>query len=280
MWEAFSRSLRRAAGLRRIFDQRPVILAERKRVTGAGFSVALTRPPGGGHVAAMPEAPKRTLGRGLLIKFLVAAALLFVVAVLVLRGVNLRFYWDEGMAVIQRAGPWVFFTAMALLPAVGAPLLAFVIPAGPAFSEQLGLGGVILACAVALAVNLTLTYWVARRALRPLAERLVARMGYQIPQINRDEQLEVALLLRITPGPPFFLQNYILGLGNVAFATYLAVSWSVVFAQVVGVVVFGDALVHGKARLAVLGICLLVAAAIVVHLVRKHYGKGRVSAEH
>ena len=162
----------------------------------------------------MPEA-KPASKKGLLIKLAGAAVLLLVVAVLLLRGVNLKTYWDAGMAMIQKAGPWMFFSAMAVLPAAGAPLLAFVLPAGPAFSGQLGLGGVIAACGAALAVNLALTYWVARRALRPLAERLVVRMGYKIPQIDEEAQMEVTLLLRITFGPPFFLQNYILGLCNV-----------------------------------------------------------------
>ena len=212
-----------------------------------------------------------------MIKLAGAAVLLLVVAVLLLRGVNLKTYWDAGMAMIQKAGPWMFFSAMAVLPAAGAPLLAFVLPAGPAFSGQLGLGGVIAACGAALAVNLALTYWVARRALRPLAERLVVRMGYKIPQIDEEAQMEVTLLLRITFGPPFFLQNYILGLCNVAFPVYLAVSWCVVMAQVVGYIVFGDALVHGRGGMALMGVSLLIAAGIIVHLLRKHYGKGRTS---
>jgi len=225
----------------------------------------------------MPEA-KAASKKGLLIKLLAAAVVVLVAAALLLRGVNFKAYWDEGMTVVRGAGPWAFFSAMALLPAVGAPLLAFVLTAGPAFDGQLGLGGVIAACGTALAVNLALTYWVARYALRPLVERVVAWLGHKIPQIDKDEQLEMTLLLQITVGPPFFVKNYILGLCNVGFVTYLAVSWSVVMAQIVGYIVFGDALAHGKGRMAVLGVSLLVAAGIIVHLVRKHYGKGRISS--
>ncbi len=230
----------------------------------------------------MPEAPKRKPRKRLLIQILVVVALVIVAGVLVLRGGNAKVYWAdamaywaEGMAVIQKAGPWAFFAAMAILPAVGAPLLAFVLPAAPAFSGQLGLGGVILACGAALAVNLTLTYWVARYALRPWVERLVVWLGHKIPQVEKDEQFEMTLLLQVAVGPPFFVKNYLLGLCNVGFVTYLAVSWSVVMAQIVGYIVFGDALVHGKGRMAVLGVSLLVVAAIIVHLTRKHLGKGR-----
>jgi uncharacterized membrane protein YdjX (TVP38/TMEM64 family) len=127
-------------------------------------------------------------------------------------------------------------------------------------------------------VNLALTYWLACHALRPLIERLVVRAGYRIPQIAKDEHVEVTLLVRITPGPPFFLQSYLLGLGRVAFPIYMVVSWLVSMAYGVGFVVFGDAIVHGKASMAIMGVSLLVAAAIIVHLVRKHYGKGRIQS--
>jgi len=223
----------------------------------------------------MPEA-KPVSKKGLFIKAGVLGAVVLVAAVLVLWGVDLKALLVQGMAVIGNAGPWVFFTAMALLPAVGCPLLAFALPAGPAFSGQLGLGGVLAAYGAAIAVNLALTYWLASHALRPWVERLVAHLGYKIPQFAKDEHVEVTLLLRITPGPPFFLQSYLLGLGKVSFVTYMWVSWSVAMVYGVGFVIFGDAIIHGKALMATTGVSLLIAAGIIVHLVRKHYGKGRV----
>jgi uncharacterized membrane protein YdjX (TVP38/TMEM64 family) len=238
---------------------------------------ALTLRGDGRHVAEMREV-KPGSKRGLLIKACALGAVALVAGVLVLRGVDLKGLVVQGMAMIGDAGPWVFFSAMAVLPAVGFPLLAFALPAGPAFSGQLGLGGVLAAYGAAIAVNLALTYWLACHALRPLIERLVARTGHQIPQVAKDEHVEVTLLVRITPGPPFFLQSYLLGLGRVAFPIYMGVSWAVAMAYGVGFVVFGDAIVHGKASMAIMGVSLLVAAAIIVHLVRKHYGKGRVQS--
>jgi hypothetical protein len=44
-------------------------------------------------------------------------------------------------------------------------------------------------------------------------------------------------------------------------------------------VVFGDAVIHGRASMAIAGISLLIAAVIVVHLVRKHYGKRRIQSD-
>jgi uncharacterized membrane protein YdjX (TVP38/TMEM64 family) len=234
----------------------------------------LTLEGGGRHVAAMPEAEAASW-KGWFIKIAVLGVVALAAAVLILRGIDVQALVVRGMALIGSAGPWVFFTGMALLPAVGCPLLAFALPAGPAFSGQLGLGGVLAAYGAAIAVNLVLTYWVARFALRPWVERLVVRTGHKIPQFAEDEQLEVTLLLRITPGPPFFVQSYLLGLGNVRFFTYLWVSWMIAMIYGVGFVVFGDAIIHGKAGAAATGISLFIAAVIITHLIRKHLGKGR-----
>lgn len=226
----------------------------------------------------MPEA-KPAPNKSLLIKLAVLGVIVLVAGVLVLHGIDLTAWVDRFMAVIRSAGPWVFFTAMAILPAFGAPLMAFALSAGPAFSERLGIGGVLAGYGVAVGMNIALTYWLARFAVRPWVERLVARMGYRIPQFDEEEQLEVTLLLRITPGPPFFVQSYLLGLGKVAFFTYLWVSWAIAMIYAVGFVVFGDAIVHGRGGMAMTGVMLFIAAAIVTHLVRKHLGGRKRKAE-
>jgi len=220
------------------------------------------------------EELKRPQVRALLIKLAVLAVVAAAAAAFLLRGLDVKAAVVAVMAFIGRAGPWAFFGAMAVLPAFGFPLLGFAIPVGPAFEAQMGVGGVLAAYGAALAVNLAFTYWLARYAVRPLVGRWVERAGYRIPQFEPDEHVEVTLLLRITPGPPFFLQSYLLGLGNVAFLTYLWVSWAVAMIYAVGIVVFGAAIMQGKAGKAALGISVFVAALIVIHLVRKHLGKG------
>ena len=244
---------------------------------GFSASAALTLWGGDRHFAMMPE-DRPASKKGLLIKAGVLGVAVLVVGVLMLHGLNLKALLVQIMAVIGDAGPWVFFTGVALLPACGFPLMAFTLTAGPAFGAQLGLGGVLAAYGAAVGINLTLTYWLARYALRPWVERMVTRAGYKIPHIEEKEHLEVTLLLRITPGPPFFLQSYLLGLGRVAFLTYLWVSWTVAMAYAVGAVYFGKAIVEGSAGLAVMGVSLLIAAILIIHLLRRHYGKRRAES--
>ena len=182
---------------------------------------------------------------------------------------------DAGIVTLQDAGPWVFFGALAILPAVGFPISFFYLAAGTAFAERMGMGGVLVATGLALLTNLALTYWLARYGLRPWLLEIIGRTKYRIPVVPPAEYAEITLILRITPGPPFFLQGCLLGLAEIPFGTYLWISWLVAMAYAIGVIVSGDAILHGKGGLAFLGLSALVAVTLIVHLLRRHYGKKR-----
>ncbi|MBI2496504.1 MAG: VTT domain-containing protein [Opitutae bacterium] len=188
---------------------------------------------------------------------------------------NVRASIDAGVNLLRDAGPLAFFSAMAILPAGGVPLSIFTLTAGPAFADRLGMPGVLLAAGVAIAVNLALTYWLARYGLRPWLEQMISRTRHKIPVVVPEEQAELTVLLRITPGPPFFLQSYLLGLAEVRFATYLWISWLISFIYATGFIIFGDAVLQGKGKVAFIGLSILVAVALGVHLLRRHYGKKR-----
>lgn len=182
---------------------------------------------------------------------------------------------DAGIAVLRDAGPWAFFGALALLPAVGFPISVFYLTAGSAFADRMGMVGVLLAAGLALLVNISLTYWIARYGLRPWLEQMISRTKYKIPVVAPAEHAEITLLLRITPGPPFFIQGCLLGLAEIRFSTYVWISWVVAMSYASGFIIFGEAILHGKGRWAFIGLSALVAVALVVHLLRRHYGKKR-----
>jgi uncharacterized membrane protein YdjX (TVP38/TMEM64 family) len=219
------------------------------------------------------EPTKRRFKTSLLVVIGGLAVIAAVAAYFVLRGLDWSGLFNMAMGHVRAAGPLVFFVAMGILPAVGAPILAFILTAGPAFGPQLGLGGVLAACAVSHVLSLSIGYWLARRWLRPWLQKFVVRSGHKVPQVVPEDQFEVTLLLRITPGPPFFLQNFLLGLAEIPFPRYLAISWTVIMMHTTGLVVFGKALANGKGREAVLGVSLFVAALLIIHLLRRHYAK-------
>jgi uncharacterized membrane protein YdjX (TVP38/TMEM64 family) len=245
------------------------------RVPGPGKSIlaapALTRRKRARHRARMEPRPSPLKLAALVLLGAAGAALGW--WWLHRHGYNLRLAIYEGIALLRSMGPVAFFVAMAVLPAAGAPIVAFYLTAGSAFSPQLGLGGVIACAFTSLAVNMALTHWLASQALRPWLETWIARTRFHIPQLEADEHAELTLLVRITPGPPFFTQSYLLGLAGVRFVTYMWVSCVVVFPFAAGFIAFGDAILHGKARLAILGLSALAAVSLIVHFLRKHYGK-------
>lgn len=211
---------------------------------------------------------------GLLVKLGLALAVLITLGVLLLRGVDVRAAdvrgaIDAGFVQIRAAGPWAFFGAMALLPVAGFPLSPFYLAAGEAFAARLTMPGVLALAFVANAVQFALSFWVAHRALRPLITRLLARTRYQVPQVSPENELSVALLLRVTPGPPMFLQNYLLGLSGIRFRTYMLASLAVQGVLGSATIIFGQALLSGRGGLAVLGFFVLVAAFALVRLFRQ-----------
>jgi uncharacterized membrane protein YdjX (TVP38/TMEM64 family) len=206
-------------------------------------------------------------------KLVVVGVVLLGVAVMVLRGFDVRGLIDRGMMVIREAGPAVFFGAMAILPAFGAPMMAFTIPAGEAFAGRLGLGVVVAISLAAIAVNLALSYWVARYALRPLIAGLVKRYGYSVPRVTPENALSVLLVVRLTPGPPYPLQCYLLGIAEAPFRLYMIVSWLALLPWVLGAIFLGRGLLNGNFRIAAMGAGVLVLAIVAVQWVRRKYAR-------
>lgn len=219
--------------------------------------------------------PASRPNRALLLKVAIIAVVLLVGAVLLALGLDLKGLVAQGLDLIRSAGPVAFFVAMILLPAVGAPISAFLITAGPVFGPQFGLGWVIAFCLLALTANMALTYFLASRAMRPLVEKLLTKLGYRLPQADANDATDLIILLRVI-GLPFPVQNYLLGLAGLPFGKYMIVSCLVSWPMNVAMIFFGDALLHGKGKLALLGFCLLLALMAVTQLLRKHHGKKRV----
>jgi uncharacterized membrane protein YdjX (TVP38/TMEM64 family) len=217
-----------------------------------------------------PEVPasKRKLP---VVKLALLGLVLAVAGLLVLRGLDIRGLADSGMAVIRDAGPWAFFSAMTIVPAFGVPMLAFTVPAGEAFRAQLGLGPVIALALTCIALNLAFGYWVSRYALRPLLGRLIERYGYTVPRVTPENALNVTLLVRLTPGPPYAMQAWLLGCAEVPFRLYMIVSWLAVLPYALAGIILGEGLFKGNFKLAAAGLGLLVAVGVGVNWLRRKY---------
>lgn len=210
------------------------------------------------------------INRSLLVK-LGIAVLLLAAALWFLREHDLGDSIARALDLLRNAGPTTFFLAMALLPAAGAPITFFCLTAGPVFGPQFGMPLVILLCLSAIAANMALSYLLARRALRPPLEYVVKRLGYQLPQVRSGDVTDLIVLLRVTPGLPFPVQNYLLGLAAVPFPRYFLISCLIAFPLNASFVFFGEALLQGRGRMALIGLLLVLAVMVGIHLVRRHF---------
>jgi uncharacterized membrane protein YdjX (TVP38/TMEM64 family) len=170
---------------------------------------------------------------------------------------------------LREAGPAVFFVAMAVLPAIGFPLLAFTLAAGPVFGPTLGTGWVIVWSLTAVIANLLLTYWLANRAIRPLVSRVLAYFDFRLPENLAGSAWQLSLIVRLTPGPPFWVQSYLLGLVGIPLVPYLIVSTGVVAGYIVALIWGGDAIASGNGRLAFAAAGVLGVTIAVLQLLRQ-----------
>lgn len=224
----------------------------------------------------MSEAPRSL--RPLLIKAALAGGVLLVIAVLLLRGVDLRGLLNTTLETLRMAGPVAFFGAMALLPALGVPASVFVISALGIFGPQFGTTATVLLALGALTFNYCLTYALARRGLRPLLTMLLVRLGYKLPEVESGDATDLMILLRVTPGVPFFVQNYLAGLGEIPFGRYFVISAIIVWPLNTAFLLFGDALLHGKGKVALFSLLGVIALTTLLHLVRRHYERRKKAA--
>ena len=84
--------------------------------------------------------------------------------------------------------------------------------------------------------------------------------------------------MRMTTGIPYCVQNYLLGLAEVPFGKYFL--WTAILSlpQSAAIVLFGDALVHGKGAMVAMVVGLLVVLVAITHLVRRHFSQKKKKA--
>ncbi len=160
--------------------------------------------------------------------------------------------------------PWVFFTAFVILPLWGFPVFPFYFIAAELYGRVPG----ILLVGTSLMVHLVVVFWIASRLFRGLITNLISRSRYHLPQIPSSEYVKITFVLRITPGIPFFVQNYLLGLGGITFRVFFFVSWPIQFLWGIAFILLGESAFEGNLSIGLMSVCFIIALAIITKIVR------------
>jgi uncharacterized membrane protein YdjX (TVP38/TMEM64 family) len=132
-----------------------------------------------------------------------------------------------------------------------------------------------LLTAAALWTNALWTFLFAAYPGRRIIEGLLQRMSKKIPDLPQAQGVRLAVMLRVTPGVPLTLQNYLLGVSGISLKNYLLVSIPVMSLWAVGFVVFGEGLLEGNSKMLIVGVGLLLGLAMLARMVAKGYGASR-----
>jgi len=178
---------------------------------------------------------------------------------------DLRRGWALGQDFLRERPLWLFL-ALVVLPGLPVPTSALLFLAGVVWRDR-----PVEACViaiVAMTMNLTWTYWLAAGFARRTVERLSEWLGFRIPEVRESNRLRVVLALKLTPGIPMFVQNYLCGFLRVPFRLYLMVSLACNGLIGIGFVLAGVGFGDGRLVPALAGMFLVILGALVIRWVR------------
>lgn len=172
--------------------------------------------------------------------------------------------------------PLVLFVALVFLPGLPIPTSALLFTAGVVWRQQPVMACSL--CVLAMALNLTWTYWLAAGPARKLVEKMLAASSFRIPDLPQGNHLKLILVMKLTPGIPFFVQNYVLGFLRAPFHLYLPISILCNGIIGTGVVLSGVGLADGKLMPAITGVSLIALGVVLTQLIRGWLSKRKRTA--
>lgn len=179
-------------------------------------------------------------------------------------GATARHAWSS----LQSAPAPVYFGIMSIALLAPVPASVLYITAGPLY----GILPSLLFIAPALAINALLVHAISAGLLRPRLERFVARRGITIPVLEtRADQRLFIVLIRITPGIPYFVQNWLLGLANVERMPFVLITVGIQMLYATGFVVLGRSAFEGNTGIAIGAFAALVVVSLAARQVHKRF---------
>lgn len=192
-------------------------------------------------------------------------------------------HWGHGQATVwaqhilsefehlTQAHPALYILTLALLPLVGMPVTPLYVLGGLLY----GFPFAFYLGAPALLLNLLIVFGLCQRYLRPWLLYLIQKTGHKLWQINAQETWRITLLVRATPGPPIFLQSYLLALAGVPLKPFLMISWPIECVHLTVFSLSASSAGEGHYGEAIIGLSLIVLVALVPHFIKKCYDRNK-----
>lgn len=188
-------------------------------------------------------------------------------------------FWIANMALELRNSvkflenvPLFYYTlAIAILPIFMMPITPIFILAA-ARAQYGNLWEVLFFCWVGVSINIIVSYFIASKFGDFVREKFEKR-GINVPEIPESYQCELVFLLRMIPGNPISVQNYMLGLAKVDFAKYVIVSIPIHMLHSFVYIYFGDGIFTGKIGTLISGGVFLAMLAIISRVLKRIYDR-------
>lgn len=204
--------------------------------------------------------------------FLVVAATVGALTVLFLwlADPNVENWKDRFYQVLDflEANPWALMAAVAILPGIGFPLSPLLVFFGIALAPRFGMPLTCLLGIFSQSICTTWTYLLASGPLREALRRMITKHR-ELPEPTQENMVQMGVILRITPGIPYPLQNIVLGILGMRLRPYLMVSLPITSIWTVAFIVTGGAIFEGQAGLAISGILLLVVLILLTKMFQR-----------
>lgn len=180
-------------------------------------------------------------------------------------------YWRglfEACMDFLKANPWALILALATLPGIGFPISPLFFLFGIVLAPRYGMP---MTCAIGILTQSFCTIWTYLLASGPLRDvlRRLVRKKRELPELTDRNALRLGLVMRITPGIPYALQNIVLGILGMRLKPYLIVSIPITALWTIGFIVTSGAIFEGRAGLAISGVLLLVVMVIMTKMLRE-----------
>jgi uncharacterized membrane protein YdjX (TVP38/TMEM64 family) len=177
-------------------------------------------------------------------------------------------YWlgllDAGHSFLKE-NPWALFVVMATLPGLGFPSSATLMLFGVVVPPHYGMPAAVALAITGQSLCSIWTYGLAAGPLKRLLRRYLLRER-ALPEMSKHNAVRLGLILRLTPGIPYALQNIILGIMGMRFRDYLLVSIPTTSLWTACFVITGGAIFKEQLGWAIAGLVILIVVILATRM--------------